>query len=194
MNAEFFTQLRASCIQRKIPLISPESQTLLQSLLEKYQPKRCLEIGAAVGYSSMIIAHTIQKRGWTLTSFEVAYPSYLEAQHYIHQQKISNIMLYPFDITKTQSLWDLFPRKCDFVFIDAQKSQYGTYLEKIQAYLSPENIVLLDDILKYQTKLTWLYEFLNKNQINYEILPSEEWDAMMLIKNCPTNSASTLLA
>lgn len=63
MNAEFFTQLRASCIQRKIPLISPESQTLLQSLLEKYQPKRCLEIGAAVGYSSMIIAHTIQKRG-----------------------------------------------------------------------------------------------------------------------------------
>lgn len=88
MMTEFFAQLRASCTQRKIPLISPESQSILQSLLEKYQPKVCLEIGAAVGYSSMFIAHTIKQRGGTLTSFEVAYPSYLEAQYYIRQNKI----------------------------------------------------------------------------------------------------------
>jgi len=45
------------------------------------------------------------------------------------------------------------PVHCDFVFIDAQKSQYGSYLEKIQEKLSSENTILLDDILKYQTKL-----------------------------------------
>ena len=71
---------------------------------------------------------------------------------------------------------------CDFVFIDAQKSQYGTYLEKIQEHLSSENIILLDDVVKYQTKLTWLYEFLEKNQINYQILESEPGDGMMLIE------------
>lgn len=150
---DFFSQLRASCVQRRVPLISLESQAILQSILEKYQPKVCLEIGAALGYSSMFIAQTVQKWGGMLTSFEVAYPSYLEAQHYIHQQKLTNITLYPFDITKMPSVSDIFPAKCDFVFIDAQKNQYGTYLEKIQEHLASENIVLLDDILKYQTKL-----------------------------------------
>lgn len=185
MNIEFFTQLRASCQARRIPLISPESQAILQSILEKHQPKVCLEIGAAVGYSSMFIASTIEKRGGNLTSFEVAYPAYLEAHYYIHQQKLGNIKIYPFDITKSHTSAQLFPQSCDFVFIDAQKNQYGTYLEKIQENLNSENIVLLDDILKYQTKLNWLYEFLEKNQINYEILPSEEGDGMMLIKNMP---------
>lgn len=95
------------------------------------------------------------------------------------------MVLYPFDITKMASVEDVFPRQCDFVFIDAQKNQYGTYLEKIQGYLSVENNILLDDILKYQTKLGSLYEFLGKNQINYQILPSEEADGVMWIQNMP---------
>lgn len=152
-NSDFFKQLRASCEARRIPLISRESQTILQNLLEKYQPKNCLEIGAAVGYSSMIIATSIAKRGGNLTSFEVAYPAYLEAHYYLHQQKIKNITMYPFDITKAHTTAKLFPENCDFVFVDAQKNQYRSYLEKIQENLNPENIVLLDDILKYQTKL-----------------------------------------
>ena len=75
------------------------------------------------------------------------------------------------------------PKQSDFVFIDAQKSQYGSYLEKIQEKLSSENTILLDDILKYQTKLDWLYKFLKENQINYEIFESEPGDGVMLIHN-----------
>lgn len=49
-------------------------------------------------------------------------------------------------------------------------------MEKIQENLSSENIIVLDDILKYHTKLSSLYEFLSKNQINYEIRESEPGD------------------
>jgi predicted O-methyltransferase YrrM len=48
MLSEFLTQLRASCTARRIPLISPESEIILRRFLEEYQPKICLEIGAAV--------------------------------------------------------------------------------------------------------------------------------------------------
>jgi hypothetical protein len=41
----------------------------------------------------------------------------------------------------------------------------------------------LDDVVKYQTKLDTLYKFLEKNQINYNILPSEEGDWIMVLKN-----------
>ncbi len=113
----------------------------------------------------------------------MAYPAYLEAQRNIHQAKCWNTTLYPFDITKSESIASVLPEKCDFVFIDAQKSQYGNYLEKIQGNLSSENIILLDDVVKYQTKLTTLYEFLEKKQINYQIFPSEEGDGVMMLRN-----------
>ena len=61
MLSEFLTQLRASCVARRIPLISPESEVILRKYLEENQPKTCLEIGAAVWYSSIVIASTIQK-------------------------------------------------------------------------------------------------------------------------------------
>nr|MBR6099867.1 hypothetical protein [bacterium] len=48
MLSEFLTQLRASCVARRIPLISPESEVILRKYLEEHQPKICLEIGAAV--------------------------------------------------------------------------------------------------------------------------------------------------
>lgn len=153
MLNEFLTQLRASCEARHIPLISPESEALLRHTLQELQPKHCLEIGSAVGYSSIVIASTIAAWGGRLFSFEVAYPAYLEAQRNIHEAKCWNTTLYPFDITKSETLDTVLPAQCDFVFIDAQKSQYGTYLEKIQGHLSSENIILLDDVVKYQTKL-----------------------------------------
>ena len=185
MILNFLEQLRASCEQRKIPLISRETQAILADILKKHQPKTCLEIGSAVGYSSIFIANIIQEWWGQLTSFEVAYPSYLEAQYNIHQTKLTNITLYPFDITKLQSSRAILPKQSDFVFIDAQKSQYGSYLEKIQEKLSSENTILLDDILKYQTKLDWLYKFLKENQINYEIFESEPGDGVLLIHNLP---------
>lgn len=184
MLSEFLTQLRASCVARRIPLISPESEVILRKYLEENQPKTCLEIGAAVWYSSIVIASTIQKRWGHLTTFEVAYPAYLEAQRNMSSAKCWNITLYPFDITKSETTDNVLPLNCDFVFIDAQKSQYGNYLEKIHNNLSSENnIILLDDVVKYQTKLNTLYQFIEKNQINYEILPSEEGDGIMVMKN-----------
>ena len=183
MIDNYLTTLRASCQQRRVPLISPESQSILLKILTTYKPQTCLEIGSAIGYSGIFIANTIKQWWGNLTSFEVAYPSYLEAQYHARQTKTANVKRYPFDLTKIEDTSNILPKQCDFVFIDAQKSQYWIYMEKIQENLSSENIIVLDDIIKYHTKLTWLYEFLDKNQINYEILNSEEWDGMMIIHN-----------
>lgn len=103
-------------------------------------------------------------------SLEIAYPAYLEALK--NTAKIHNITLYPFDINVINPE-KFFSQKFDFVFIDAQKGQYGEYIEKIQTSLCPENTLLLDDVIKYQNKLTSLYRFLEKNQVKYEIFPTE---------------------
>jgi hypothetical protein len=45
-----------------------------------------------------------------VTSFEVAYPAYLEALMHIKEAKLHNITLYPFDIT-TSDVRKFVPKK-----------------------------------------------------------------------------------
>jgi predicted O-methyltransferase YrrM len=151
--SSFLDQLRALCESRHIPLISQETQTFLEQLLAAKQPKNILEIGTAVGYSSIVIAETLQTRGGKITSFEIGYFAYLEALKNTKEARVKNIILYPFDINAIHPE-KFFTEKFDFVFIDAQKSQYGDYMQKIQPYLCPETTLLLDDVIKYQNKLT----------------------------------------
>jgi predicted O-methyltransferase YrrM len=81
----------------------------------------------------------------------------------------------------------LLPKKADFVFIDGQKSQYAEYLEIIETLISDTTILVLDDVIKYHNKLSTLYRFLEKKQmevnsssiykqINYQIVKLEEDD------------------
>ena len=172
MLEQYLADLRQSCESRRIPLISKETQTFIISWLNRHQPKRVLEIWSAVWYSSIVISQTISKWWGTLTSFEISYPAYLEALKNIEKAEINNVVLYPFDINEI-SLEKFFSQKFDAAFIDAQKSR---------SHLAPENTLLLDDVIKYQNKLTWLYQFLEKMQINYKIFDTEPWDGVMLIE------------
>ena len=181
MLQKFLSDLRKSCEDRHIPLISVQTQDFLVSWLERNQPKRVLEIWSAVWYSSIVISKTIQQRWGTLASFEISYPAYLEALKNIENANCNNVVLYPFDINEI-SLEKFFSQKFDAAFIDAQKSQYWDYLQKIRSHLAPENTLLLDDVIKYQNKLTQLYQFIEKMQINYKIFDTEPGDGVMLIE------------
>ena len=92
MLQQFLSDLRKSCEDRHIPLISVQTQDFLISWLERNQPKRVLEIWSAVWFSSIIISKTIQQRWGTLTSFEISYPAYLEALKIL--KKLIWIMLF----------------------------------------------------------------------------------------------------
>ena len=184
MMTSFLEPLRTSCEARRIPLISRETEAFLQRLLEKKQPNSVLEIWTAVGYSSIAMAQQIASWGGKVVSFEIGYAAYLQALKNIKWAKVRNCILYPFDIREI--VWErFFFQKFDFVFIDAQKSQYGDYLQYIQRYLYPENTLLLDDVIKYQNKLSSLYSFLEKKQIDYQIFSTEPGDGVMLIENFP---------
>lgn len=173
-----FESLYTSCIQRRIPCISKQTATLIQELLIQHQPQICIEIGAAVGLSALFIASYIKKRNGHIYSHEVAYGSYTEALR--NTSHIHNCTIYPFDITKT-AITTYMNQKYDFVFVDGQKGAYLDYMMKIHTGLKDTSIILLDDVIAYQNKLTQLYEYLAKKQIIYTIRETEEGDWCMII-------------
>ena len=173
-------ELRKSCESRKIPIISPATEKFLWKLLRKHKPKICLEIWGAVGYSSIYIWWIIHARGGKITSFEISYPAYQEGLQNDKEAHCHNIISYPYDILHAP-IKKLVQWPVDFIFIDGQKSQYGEYLEIVKKMCSPHTVIVIDDVIKYHNKLSSLYGYLQKKQINYKILQLEPDDGVMLI-------------
>ena len=108
----------------------------------------------------------------------MAYNIYTQALW--HTKQIPNITIYPRSPINT-NLHKLVASPYDFVFIDGQKAQYDQYLMKIRPFLCKESLVICDDVIKFQNKLTPLYRYLEKMQIFYQILQIEQDDGIMLI-------------
>jgi predicted O-methyltransferase YrrM len=181
-----FSELRKSCIDRDIPIISPETESLLWELLEQNKPKVCLEIGSAVWYSSIFIANTIKKWWGVLYSFEVSYAAYLEGiqniWYFSDVYNLENLIVYPFDFMKVD-VKKFIPNTVDFVFIDWQKSQYSNYLVNISDILSTKNFLILDDVIKFKLKMYSLYGYLKEKQIIYKSINTEKDDWVILIED-----------
>jgi hypothetical protein len=105
----------------------------------------------------------------------------LEALSHIKEAGLGNITLYPWDIL-TSEVRKCVPENCEFFFIDGQKSQYEKYLKKIRGIKGKKSRILLDDVVKYHSKLSTLYEYLSKMQINYQIIPTEPGDGIMILQ------------
>jgi len=182
MIQKLLKDLKISCKKRDIPIISQETQDYLELILRKHKPKICLEIWSAVAYSTIVIANIIKEWDGIIYSSEISYTSYAEWTNNIKQSWLTNIIVYPFDITKV-NLKKLVSKEIDFAFIDWQKNQYASYLIKIQNILGSNWVIVLDDVIKYRNKLSLLYWYLEKKQINYKIIKTEPGDGIITIGN-----------
>ena len=177
---EILKTLRKTCKERKIPIISLATEAFLWKLLRKHKPKICVEIWGAVGYSSIYMGELLNTWGGKITTFEISYPAYQEGLQNIKQSHCYNITSYPYNVLYAP-IKKLVQSPVDFIFIDGQKSQYGEYMEIIEKIISPHTVIVIDDVIKYHNKLSSLYWYLQKKQINYKILQLEPDDWVMVI-------------
>jgi|AntAceMinimDraft_11_1070367.scaffolds.fasta_scaffold87814_2 predicted O-methyltransferase YrrM len=70
----------------------------------------------------------------------------------------------------------------DFAFIDARKSYYHLYLQTLLPHMAPHSVIICDDVIEFANKLTQLYEFLDQNQMNYQLLELSDGDGVLVIK------------
>ena len=174
-------QLRNKAINDNVPIIKPEAEQILINNLKQTKPTNVVEIWTAIGYSSLIIANTISDWNWVLTTFEVSYPSYMEAIQNFQAFKQYNITAYNLDPLLID-IKKIFSKKIDFLFIDAVMKLYLDFYLKFEDLLENNTVVLLDNVVKFKSKTLPLYEFLEKNQIDYKIFSVPPNDGVMVFR------------
>lgn len=142
--ANLFRTMEEYAAAYDVPIIQPEAGKLLASLVTEHKPFHILEIGTAIGYSTLLMADQMPAGGKIIT-LEVDEERAVQARRFIIEAEVKrDIELLVGDAGK---LIPTLTGPFDFVFIDAAKGQYVDYLQKVRNKLSANAVIAADNIL-----------------------------------------------
>jgi caffeoyl-CoA O-methyltransferase len=126
-------------------LIGELEASILKFLIALGGVKKVLELGTYTGYSALAMAEALPDDGEVIT-IDINPETSRLAQSFWdqseHGKKIRQI-LRPGD----EALKDLNHEKFDLIFIDADKSNYGNYLDWATQHLSERGLIVVDNTL-----------------------------------------------
>ncbi|WP_458457264.1 O-methyltransferase [Pseudobutyrivibrio sp.] len=127
-----------------VPIIRDETINLLTTLIRMNQPKRILEVGAAVGFSACLMASVA--RDANIVTIENYEPRIPIANNNIKNMGFENrITLIEGDATEVLPTLD---GSFDFVFMDAAKGQYINFWPEIKRLTKDGGIIVTDNVLQ----------------------------------------------
>ncbi|MFR6222022.1 MAG: O-methyltransferase [Anaerococcus sp.] len=137
---EDFIELRNYGIENNIPIMKLETKEFLKTLISISKPKNILEIGTAIGYSSLLFSKYSNANITTIEkSKEIS--EIAKANFSKYNKKINLINM------DAKKALNNFNQGFDFVFIDANKSQYEYYFNKSLKLLNENGLIVCDNIL-----------------------------------------------
>ncbi len=130
-----------------VPIINERGRAAFLQVVKEVRPHRVLEIGTAIGYSSLLFAlHGAEDI--EITTLELSEERIKTAQSYINRSAYADrISIMAGDAAENLLRLQLTGQKFDFVFIDAAKGQYVDYFHKIQPMLTDKAVILADNVL-----------------------------------------------
>lgn len=137
---EDFIELRNYGIENNIPIMKLETKEFLKTLISISKPKNILEIGTAIGYSSLLFSKYSNANITTIEKSKEI--SEIAKANFSKYNK--NINLINMDAKKALNN---FNQGFDFVFIDANKSQYEYYFNESLKLLNENGLIVCDNIL-----------------------------------------------
>lgn len=135
--------IRQKALDDHVPILRADTQRFMAFMMEVIRPHRILEIGTAVGFSALLMAHfdsALEK----LVTIEDYEPRIKEASKNFEASE-APITLLTGDAAE---VLNTLSEKFDFVFIDAAKGQYPDYLRLVKPLLSDEAAIVADNILQ----------------------------------------------
>ncbi|OON96526.1 MAG: methyltransferase [Epulopiscium sp. Nele67-Bin005] len=127
------------------PIIKPEVADFLKVLLAQSKPKQILEIGTAVGYSSILMSREIPQDAHITTIERFPYMATKAKEHIKEANATEKITLLEgdaFDILKT-----LQTSQYDMIFMDCAKGQYIHFLPECLRLLKKDGLLIADNVL-----------------------------------------------
>ena len=144
-NTPFLEKLEQEAISDRVPIIRREMQSFLKVLLAILRPVRILEVGTAIGFSSLLMCEYGPEnlKLVTIENFEKRIP--LAKENFKKAGRESQITLMEGDAGEILAgLTGTF----DLIFMDAAKGQYIHWLPDVLRLMHPGSVLVSDNVLQ----------------------------------------------
>ena len=185
-ESEIIERIEQEALEGHVPIIRKETQSFLKVLLLMKKPLRILEIGAAVGFSAILMSEYMPEGGHitTIENYEKRIP--IARRNFERAGREGQITLLEGDAYEVMKTLDGF---YDFIFMDAAKGQYIQYMPEAVRLLAPEGVLLSDNVLQdgdivesrfaverrnrtiHSRMREYLYELKHHGQLTTSIIP-----------------------
>lgn len=178
--------IEQEALRDRVPIIRKEMQSFLKVLLMIKRPMRILEVGAAVGFSSILMSEYMPEGGH-ITTIENYYKRIPIARaNFKRAGKEEQIDLIEGDALEVMHGLE---GPYDLIFVDAAKGQYIHYLPEVMRLLGTDGVLVSDNVLQegdiiesrfaverrnrtiHSRMREYLYELKHHDQLQTSIIP-----------------------
>lgn len=144
-NTPLLNEIEKEAHETYVPVIRREMQSFLKVLLSIHRPLRVLEVGTAIGFSTLLFCEYGPKEihVTTIEKYEKRLPIAMENfRRAGREEQITLLKGDAADLLKT------LEEPFDFIFMDAAKGQYIRFLPEVLRLMKPGSILVSDNVLQ----------------------------------------------
>ena len=144
-NTSFLEELEQEALVSSVPIIRREMQSFIKVLLAMNKPQQILEVGTAVGFSTLLMCEYGQPEAHitTIENYEKRIP--IAKENFRKAGKEQNITLLEGDAGEILKTLD---GTFDMIFMDAAKGQYIHWLPDIRRLMTKGSVLISDNVLQ----------------------------------------------
>lgn len=170
--------------EHKVPILSREAAQFLEQVVILLNPRRVLEIGTAIGYSTIRVARRLKKKS-EIHTIEMSEDNAALAKENIEKSGMEDKIDLKFGNALT--IMPQLQKKYDLIFLDADKEDYKRLFDYSMILLKRDGVIFIDNLLwhgfaattkvpkEYKTSTKHIREFnrvfMNQPTLESTILP-----------------------
>ena len=164
--------IEQEALRDRVPIIRKEMQSFLKVLLMIKRPMRILEVGAAVGFSSILMSEYMPEGGHitTIENYDKRIP--IARANFKRAGKEEQIDLIEGDALEVMHGLE---GPYDLIFVDAAKGQYIHYLPEVMRLLGTDGVLVSDNVLQEGDIIESHYLVERRNRTIYKRMREYLW-------------------
>ena len=196
-NTPFLENLEKEALEGRVPIIRKEMQSFLKMMLAAIRPGKILEVGTAVGFSTLLMCEygSADVSITTIENYEKRIP--IARENFRKAGRESQIQLLEGDAGEILAG---LTGQYDLIFMDAAKGQYINWLPDVLRLMHKGSILISDNVLQeggiieshylverrnrtiYKRMREYLYELKHNPLLETSILPVGDGAAVSVKK------------
>jgi predicted O-methyltransferase YrrM len=144
IDDELINEMEAYAKEHNVPILSWQSADFIEQIVLLLNPKRVLEIGTAIAYTSIRIARNLNKKS-VVHTIEKSEENILAARAFIEKSGlVEKIKILQGDAL---IIMPRLKKKYDIIFLDADKEDYKRLFDYALILLKRGGVMIVDNLL-----------------------------------------------